>query len=212
MGRLSDYINSGGRASRTYGTPSAGTRGVIEIQGADEVLEMFDKILSTYPTMDRTVRKVFAKVLRKARNNISKDIAPTLKDDPRQAYRAVKHMVYKTIFGGNVSILRKRKASNERVQVLRPRKLDANPRQRGGNRRKRSENTDRIDGYFASDRGFILRFVNSGTEKRITRYGNRESISSRQFFGRIAPWHMQAAVDSAAEEIMKYVTITAKNG
>jgi hypothetical protein len=97
-------------------------------------------------------------------------------EDPRKAFLAVKSSIYRKILGGNVSILNPRKAG-ARYQLVRPRKLDQNPRQHGGNRRKRSERTNTIDSYFGKDRAFILRFVNNGTNDRQTRYGNRGRIS-----------------------------------
>lgn len=148
-----------------------------------EVRAKFEKLLSSDPDMRKKLRKIIGNVLRKARTDLSKDAKSSLPNDPRQAYRAVKHTVYRSIVGGNLSILSKRKASNIRVHVEKERKLKNG--QRGGNRIKRSEQTERIDSYFGADRGFILRFINSGAglkNKRKSRYGNRGSINARNWF------------------------------
>jgi hypothetical protein len=110
----------------------------------------------------------------------------------------VKSSIYRKILGGNVSILNPRKAG-ARYQLVRPRKLDQNPRQRGGNRRKRSERTNAIDSYFGKDRAFILRFVNNGTNDRQTRYGNRGRISvPGNWFPNMAQKELELAAENLA--------------
>ena len=144
--------------------------------------------------------------MKEVRSRVSKDIRNYLDSDPRKAARAVKHVVYRQLFGGNVSILSKRKASATFVKLVRHRKLDDNPKQRGGNRIKRVDDArNRLDKYFGSDRAFALRFINSGTVKRTSRYGNRGSITMRNMFGRIAPWHMEAALNDVSNAIVEYI-------
>lgn len=162
-------------------------------------IEDFDKMLLEHPQMKKQVRKILSSVLQKARTAISKDAKSVLNEDPRQAYRAVKRTVYKRILGGNISILNKRKASSTRVHLERTRTLQ--PGQRGGNRRQRSARTDQIDSYFGADRGFILRFVNAGTDTRTTRYGNRGSISARNWFSQSS----QAQMEKAAEQFCNLI-------
>ena len=162
------------------------------------------RILMSNPDMRKKAQNIVKKVLRKARTNISKDSKQFMKDDPRQAYKAVKFAVYKRLLGGNVSILQKRKASNTRVKLNRRRKLDDNPHQRGGNRRKRNARTEQVDSYFGSDRGFILRFIN-GTDQRTTRYGNRGSIRKTDWFSTVAASHVQAAAQEFADEMTKEI-------
>lgn len=127
-------------------------------------------------------RKIIAKELQAARMALSRSAKEALGNDPRQAYKAVRYSVYKKVLGGNLNILRPRRAGTQKE--WRPeRKLDQNPNQRGGNRRKRSSETERMDGYWGKDRGFILRFVNNGVPKdRKTRYGRRGIIASRNWF------------------------------
>ena len=62
---------------------------------------------------------------------------------------------------------------------------------------ERSERTKALDTYFGKDRGFVLRFLNSGTSERRSRLGNRGAISERGLFEHTAIWHM----DEAAQEI-----------
>jgi hypothetical protein len=79
------------------------------------------------------------------------------------------------------------------------------PGQVGGNRRPRVESRNRLDQYFGSDRGFILRFLSSGTVTRETRYGNRGAIRRTDWFGHVATWHMQQAAADVAAAINEYV-------
>jgi hypothetical protein len=58
-----------------------------------------------------------------------------------------------------------------------------------------------MDSYEGKDRSFILRFINNGTVKRGTRYGNRGSIRARNWFGRSTAYQMDAASIEIAKEI-----------
>jgi hypothetical protein len=175
---------------------------VVQISGLVENQARFEHLLSTSPYFDTNVRTVIRKVLKEARAKISQDAASYIQDDPRKAYRAVKHTVYKTLFGGNVSILSKRRAG-PKYDLIRAKKLQ--PGQVGGNRRPRVESRNRLDQYYGSDRGFVLRFLTSGTVNRQTRYGNRGAIRSTDMFSHIATWHMQEAANQVAEAINEYV-------
>ena len=173
-------------------------------------MQELDKLMMSNHEMKRKVHKVLASVLQKARTQISKDSKSVLNSDPRQAYRAVKRTVYKRILGGAVSILNKRKASSTRVSVQKERKLQ--PGQRGGNRRKRSERTDQLDSYFGADRGFILRFVNAGTNDRQTKYGNRGRIPARNWFGTSSQKAMEAAAQQFCDLIDQEIRNINNNG
>jgi hypothetical protein len=116
---------------------------------------------------------------------------------------AVKHTVYKQLFGGNLSILQKRRAGAKH-EYNPPRTLRTG--QRGGNRRLRSERTKQLNSYYGADRGFVLRFLASGTVPRHTRYGNRGSIRQTNWFGHVAPFQMETAAKEVAEAINEYVT------
>lgn len=179
---------------------------VVQISGLVENQARFEHLLSTSPYFDTNVRAAVRKVLKEARGKISQDAKSYIQDDPRKAYRAVKHTVYKSLFGGNVSILSKRRAG-AKYDLIRQKKLQ--PGQVGGNRRPRIAANNRLDQYYGSDRGFILRFLSSGTTSRQTRYGNRGSIRSTNMFSHIASWHMQEAATQVANAINEYVKQTA---
>lgn len=174
----------------------------VQISGLVENQARFEHLLTTSPGFNTSVRAAIRQVLKEARGKISEDAKSYIQDDPRKAYRAVKHTVYKTLFGGNVSILSKRKAG-AKYDLIRQKKLQ--PGQVGGNRRPRVEARNRLDQYYGSDRGFILRFLSSGTVSRQTRYGNRGAIRSTNMFSHIASWHMQEAATQVANAINEYV-------
>lgn len=164
---------------------------------------MIGSLLTSDPNMAKILRKIIRKVLKEARGRLSKDIASYLENDPRKAARAVKYGVYKSLFGGNLSILNKRKAG-QKYQLVRQKKLK--PGQRGGNRRPRvDDNRNRLENYFGADRSFVLRFISSGTIERQTRYGNRGRINSSNLFGRTAPWQMETAAEEVAANITEYI-------
>lgn len=181
--------------------------GDVEVSGFADTSESLGRIMTDNPYMAANLRKLIRQVLKEARSRLSSDIASYLKDDPRKAARAVKYGVYKSLFGGNLSILNKRKAGSK-YQLIRQRKLQ--PGQRGGNRRPRiDDGRNRLDYYFGSDRSFVLRFLSSGTVDRSSRFGDRGSISQRNLFGRTAPWQMQQAADEVAANISEYIKSTA---
>ena len=145
-------------------------------QVAQNTSEALAVLFVDNPDTRKRIRKIIREELKDADKRLREDAKYEMDEDPRKAFLAVKSSIYRKILGGNVSILNPRKAG-ARYQLVRPRKLDQNPRQHGGNRRKRSERTNAIDSYFGKDRAFILRFVNNGTNDRQTRYGNRGRIS-----------------------------------
>ena len=169
-----------------------------------------DKVLMTDDHLKKEVRKMLGKLLRQARNRVSKDARGVIKNDPRHAYKAVKHAVYKQILGGNISILNPRKASSTRAKLNKRTKLSMNPHQRGGNRMKRCQRTEDLDSYYGKDRGFILRFLNAGTSDRVTKTHNarRGNISARNWFAGASHKEMELTAEEFAkwldEEISKY--------
>ena len=176
--------------------------GDIEVSGIVENQAMFEHLLTSEPSFDRNFRKVIKDVLKKARALISNDAKSYIENDPRKAARAIKHTVYKQLFGGNVSILSKRRAG-PKYELHRQRTLV--PGQLGGNRRPRVESRNRLDQYYGADRGFILRFLNAGTVTRETRYGSRGAIGRTDWFSHVAPWHMADAAEQVAQAINEYV-------
>lgn len=174
----------------------------IEIEGLQQRKEQFEHMLSTDPEMRKRFSACVRKILNTVRQSLSKnaDDGLNMKSDPRHAYKAVRSAVYKRILGGQVNILQSRRAGNKSSYEP-PRTLD--PKKRGGNRTKRSNRTQKMMEYEGKDRGFILRFLNSGTGDRAVhsmgdrnlRSGsisvrktksigaNRGSISARNWFG-----------------------------
>ena len=178
---------------------------MIEVEINQSVAQAQQKALAVlfvnHPETRKRIRKIVRAELNDAAKRLREDARYEMKDDPRKAYRAVRASIYRKILGGNVSILNPRRAG-ARYQLIRPRKLDINPYQRGGNRVKRSARTDSVDTYFGKDRAFILRFINSGTGMRRagTRggrlSGNRGSIAARNWFGSMAPHEMELAAEN----------------
>lgn len=134
------------------------------VEGLQEQMKQLDALLASNPEMEKRMQKVIGKVLSRAQREMRKDIAGELPNDPRHAAKAVRKAVYRRILGGNINILRKRRATEGNSTYTPTRTLKSG--QRGGNRRLRGERTHRMDSYNASDRGFILYWLNSGTGTR----------------------------------------------
>ena len=169
-------------------------------QVAQNTSEALAVLFVDNPDTRKRIRKIIREELKDAAKRLREDAKYEMDEDPRKAYRAVKSSIYRKILGGNVSILNPRKAG-ARYQLIKPRKLDQNPRQRGGNRVKRSSRTEAVDTYFGKDRAFVLRFVSSGTDERKTRYGNRKRITPRNWFQKMAPHEIELAAGNLAEVI-----------
>ena len=199
--------------------------GNIQVDGLVKQREELERLMMGNPQMEKRVQKLIRKVLMQARSEIGKGIKFD-KGDPRQAYKAVKTAVYRQILGGSVSILNKRRAGTQFSNYEPPRTL--RPGQRGGNRRPRSQRTSDLIHYAGPDRGFILRFLNAGTQGRaiefkydearenvhrgsrggnIKKYGRtintgrRGNIAPRNFFGQLAP----SAMNRAADQLTKLI-------
>lgn len=182
--------------------------------------------MSTDPKMRKVIQHHIRDALFEARRNVM--ASSPLENDPRGAIRAVRTSVYKEILGGNINILTGKKEHGT-INYNPVHKLA--PRKRGGNRRKRSERTIKIQSYHPLDRGWILRMVNSGTKTRVigfrntvkgnraryerivtrihsgekTRTGNRGSIAARNWFMNAA----ESAMANAAAQIAEMIEIEA---
>ena len=180
-----------------------------------EQQQILEKALSTNPKTQKALQKLIRKALMDIRPGVISAIRSSLKSDPRGASSGVRTVVYKKILGGNINILNMKKKAGEPTAYEPPRKLDANPHQRGGNRVPRGARTQQVMHYGPHDRGWILRMVNSGTVDRTagTRSGllsgNRGSIAARNFFGSAGmPALMKAAdilanlIDTELEKIL----------
>ena len=154
--------NSGWR--EWFNTKSADINGNFVVEGLQEQMKQLDALLASNPEMEKRMRRVISKVMVKAQKWTQKEIAGDMPNDPRHAAKAVRKAVYRRILGGNINILRKSRATEGASNYTPTRTLKSG--QRGGNRRLRSERTHRMDSYNASDRGFILYWLNSGTGTR----------------------------------------------
>lgn len=197
----------------------------------DTLISNQEQNLKAAMSTDPKMRKVIQQHIREALFAARKDVMAAFpaENDPRQSRRAIRTTVYEKILGGNINILTGKTAHGGGGYEP-PRTLT--PGQRGGNRRKRSERTKQIMNYGPLDRGFILRFVNSGTKTRVigfrnTQKGNREKYDrvvrrvSRGVKagtgnrGSIAPrnWFMQSAesaLGNAAQMIADLIEIEAE--
>ena len=184
--------------------------GAFEVDGIVRQKQELESLLMSNPAMEKKVQGLIRKVLLTARKEISTAASGKIKNDPRQAYKAVKTAVYRRILGGNVSILNKRKAGKRGpvppvVHQLETR-VNSKGNHRGGNRMPRSRRTEDLLTYQGADRGFILRFLNAGTSDRESRIGNRGSISARNFFENSSQKAMEQAaaqLDTLIEDLIK---------
>lgn len=184
--------------------------GAFQVDGIVRQREELERLLMSNPDMEKRVQGLIRKVLLEARRTVSNSIGSQIKNDPRQAYKAVKSAVYRRILGGSVSILSKRRAGKRMpappvVHQLETR-TNSKGNHRGGNRMPRSRRTEDLLTYAGADRGFILRFLNAGTSERESAVGNRGSISARNFFSTSSHRVMQKAaeqLDSLIEELIK---------
>ena len=185
-----------------------------------------EALLMKNPAMEKKVHGLIRKVLAEARKSMTAEARQVMDSDPRHASRAIRTMVYKRILGGNINILRKKRAGNGGGSYTPTRTLRTG--QRGGNRRDRSDRTKNLESYYGSDRGFVLRFLNSGTNDRfvpfradearehvrrgsrggnIAKYGKtintgrRGHIAARDWFGNRG----QKELDNAADNLGKLI-------
>lgn len=195
-----------GRSSSGRGGGGVAVQAEIDEASFRQVNEALARLMVTHPETKKRIKKMLQEEAKKVRKNISKDVHDNMPNDPRRAYAAVKRSLYKRVLGFNVSILNPRRGSMKAMSIWRPhRKLDENPDQRGGNRRPRSERTKQVDGYIAAFRAFVLRFINSGTTNRETRFGSRGAIRTRRVFETSASFQMEGAMNEISqmiEEIM----------
>lgn len=198
--------------------------------GLNEQLKELDKLLASDPEMEEHIRKIIRDVLMEARSELSSNASSGLgmEADPRAAYRAIRTTVYRQILGGNVNILRKKKAGS-----LRDMWLPSGHTGRGGNRMKRSGRTIKLQSYWGPDRGFVLRFLNQGTGDRSIKHyrkdprrtkwpsvpkwsknpntGNRGAIAPRNWFGPASYARLQAAAEILTARIEQLIAERVKS-
>lgn len=139
--------------------------------------------MSTDPKMREVIQKHIREALFAARREVMQ--SSPLESDPRHAIRSVRTSVYEKILGGQINILTGKKAHGH-TSYEPPRKGSTG---RGGNRMKRSERTKQIMGYGPLDRGFILRFVNSGTKTRVVGFRNTVKANKTKYENRVRRIH-----------------------
>ena len=180
-----------------------------------EQKQVLEKALSTNPKTQAALRKLIRRVIKQARADTIKNIRFD-NGDPHGARQSIRTAVYKKILGANINIYNSKKA-HAATTYEPPR----HPSHRGGNRMKRSKTTERYMSYGPLDRGFILRWVNSGTRVRYAGFGrngrteadyerfvlnhngkgNRGSITARNFFRGAAEPSLVKAADALANLI-----------
>jgi len=174
----------------------------FNVDGLIAEKQELESLMMTNPEMEKKVQKLVRKVINKARATLSASLRndpSVMKSDPRAAYKAVKAAVYRQVFGGNVSILDKKRRATSFSSYHPPRKLKEG--QRGGNRMQPSERTRQLQSYYGADRAFILRFLNDGTEERESSIGKRGRIKPRNFFGP----RSQKEIKKAAEQLTQLI-------
>lgn len=214
------------------------SNGVVSIENYDVNARKLEHLLTSDPDFAKAYRALIRKSLQAARRKISSDIkfSNAIKKDPRAAYKAVKTSVYKSIFGGNISILSRKKASNTRTTYAPPRTLKAG--QRGGNRRKITPRTLQVMSYYGIDRGFILRWLEEGTNERLINFkadgnrahihrgsrggdvskygvtvntGKRGSLKAKNVFSNHAGRELEIAVDEISDALVEYINSVEKD-
>lgn len=151
----------------------------IEITGLEERIEQLGSISTKNPVMEKRIREIIRAALKEVRAAMQRSARTGLNmnADPRKAYKAVRMAVYRRIFGGQVNILQSYGAVPG-VYYEPPR----HPAARGGNRMKQSTRTHDIMSYQGGDRGFILRFLNDGTDVRYTGGRNGKTVRQKERF------------------------------
>jgi hypothetical protein len=172
----------------------------LEVNDAAVVQQkaLLEQLLTTNPNTEKALQKLIRKAIKEARAETASKIK-FKNGDPHHAAQSIRTTVYKKILGANINIYNSRRAHGS-IDYTPPRKQRP-PHARGGNRLKRSEETQRILNYGPLDRGFILRWVNSGTNGRTSRYGNRKSIAARNFLRNAGEPALVKAVDTLSNLI-----------
>ena len=178
-----------------------------------EQQQILEKALSTNPKTQKALQKLIRKAMKEAYWKVVRS-EKFKNGDPRGARFAVRTAVYKKVLGANINIYNSRKAHGS-TSYEPPRKGVSG---RGGNRRPRSARTSRVMSYDALDRGFILRWLNSGANDRHINFtsrdgrkadkwnkhpntGNRGSIAARNWFMPAASSALRQATDILANLI-----------
>lgn len=154
----------------------------ITITGLSEFEQKLEQLKTTNPGFERRLRAAIRAILANVRKKMSSNAQTGLQmqSDPRHAYKAVRYAVYRRIFGGQVNILDAKGNATGDVFYEPPR----HPSRRGGNRIKRPSGgrTEKLMSYSGSRRGFVLRFLNAGTQPRYIGGRNGKTLEQRNAF------------------------------
>lgn len=112
------------------------------------------------PGFERRLQKVIDQTLVEVRKGMVKEAGSKLPNDDKGAKRAIRRIVYRQIIGGQVNILKKRRAG----ALMDEDKIAESTANQWW--RRRGYKTGQMLRYKGSDRGFILRFANAGTVDR----------------------------------------------
>ena len=130
----------------------------------------FEELLSTHPRMREDLEQAVREIMWEARETATERVKKYMFDSAHETHKAIRNIVYRKVIGGELNILNVRRALRQgRVAP---------------SRRGRTKDTERILSYRGVDRGFIFRFANDGTNRRITTNMDghpmyRQSISER---------------------------------
>lgn len=180
-----------------------------------------EKMMTDNPETREAIQKLIRETMWEARNATAHGLE-SIVGGSGQSWRAVRNIVFQKVLGGNINILNKKKGNAEWKIIQKTRKVELNPHMRGGNRRRRTLRTAKVEGYEPTARGFILRFQDSGTRQRFIGgrnsigrgdnglrwgrmkergIGNRGSITAGNFFYRIASQKLGEAAEKLAKMI-----------
>lgn len=160
---------------------------IIDENGFKDQLDVLQAASTMNGELGKRLREAVFKEMKAARARVVNDIH-FANGDPRGTAKAVKRYVAGKYLGGVLSILDGKKSSGGRNSYEAPRKVYPGMKgHRGGNRRLRSQRTQDILELPSSDRGFILRFVNSGTNPRYAagRNGKWSKSGRNATFGKL---------------------------
>ena len=199
--------------------------GAVKIQEKN-----LERMMTDNPETRQAIQALIRETMWEARNATAHEIEHIV-GNRGQSARAIRNIVFQKALGGNVNILNPKRGTASWKVVQKTRKVDLNPKMRGGNRRKRSMRTIQIQGYEGKARGFILRFQDSGTRQRFAvgrnsmtgkgnnrenalywgklkqaGKGNRGSITAGEFFYRIASKNLGIAAEKLSAMIEEEIT------
>lgn len=147
-----------------------------------------ERLLTTNPDMEKKVRRIVRQVIIGAQSRVQDAAKPM---STKEAYKAVYSVVYKKVLGGNINLAPSSRRSGQRAPLPPVRHalvegVNRKGNHRGGNRMPRSSRTEDLLTYTGADRGFILRFLNNGTEDRHNGTRRTGAIAPRNWFSGVS--------------------------